>query len=197
MRLVPCSQILEDLHESWVEPTFWLRFNSWTAATTVYTASKRRAEESCRGGWREVSVLYIHACIHTHIHLLKAHSCGCNTVVSGQWGVNPSLEWKWDYSIRSLERLWSADSAEPLSLSLPLFPCIFSWGDSELPCLIPNEAGTPWLFQLQPAPLSTGQKTVGEAAFSLISSHLLSSYSLLAAITTCCHVHLIEILQFT
>lgn len=128
MRLVPCSQILEDLHESWVAPTFWLRFNSWTAATTVYTASKRRAEESCRGGGSGLSVIYshTHTQIHTHTRALKAHGWGCNTVVSGQWGVNPSLEWKGDYSIRSLERLWSADSAETISLLL----CVFFPGET-------------------------------------------------------------------
>lgn len=48
MRLVPCAQILEDLQESCMAPTLWLRFSSWTAATTAYTASKSRAEESCR-----------------------------------------------------------------------------------------------------------------------------------------------------
>lgn len=111
MRLVPCSQILEDLQESWVAPTFWLRFNSWTAATTAYTASKSRAEESCRGRGRAREEGEHIMNSHTHTHTRT--NCKCNvSVVSGQWGVNPSLEWQWDYSIRSLERLWSADSVE-------------------------------------------------------------------------------------
>lgn len=136
MRLVPCSQILEDLQESWVAPTFWLRFNSWTAATTAYTASKSRAEESCRGergrGRRWIhyafaplpSHTHTHTDTHTHTHTQlqqnsKPTNCESNVlVVSGQWGVNPSPEWQRDYSIRSLERLWSADSVETISLSL-------------------------------------------------------------------------------
>ena len=132
MRLVPCSQILEDLQESWVAPTFWLRFSSWTAATTAYTASKSRAEESCRGergrGRRWIHYAFAPppslslSLTHTHTKLqqnLKPTNCECNMlVVSGQWGVNPSPEWQRDYSIRSLERLWSADSVETISLSL-------------------------------------------------------------------------------
>ena len=63
-----------------------------------------------------------HTHTHTHTKLqqnLKPTNCECNMlVVSGQWGVNPSPEWQRDYSIRSLERLWSADSVETISLSL-------------------------------------------------------------------------------
>lgn len=62
MRLVPCAQILEDLQESCMAPTLWLRFSSWTAATTAYTASKSRAEESCGGNGgrrRKVTTLCI------------------------------------------------------------------------------------------------------------------------------------------
>lgn len=107
MRLVPCSQILEDLQESWVAPTFWLRFNSWTAATTAYTASKSSADESCVSRGREGEYF---------VSIEDTQSCNnweCNmSAVSGQWGFNPSLEWQPDYSIRSLGRVWSADDVE-------------------------------------------------------------------------------------
>lgn len=130
---MPCSHILDDLQESWVAPTFWLWFSSWTAATTAYTASKSRAEESCRRrGSREVNTwsIFRHTRRHPHTHTsgcknTKYTERKCNvSAVSGQWGVNTSLEWHWDYSIRSLVRLRSADSVETnwLSLSLRLCP---------------------------------------------------------------------------
>lgn len=180
MRLVPCSQILEDLHESWAAPTFWLRFNSWTAATTVYTASKRRAEESCRGGGRG---LMYYTVTHTHT---DAHGWGCNTVVSGQWGVNPSLEWKWDYSIRSLERLWSADSAETVSLSLLL--CVFFLGRLCISLYSPQWNWRTLTVSITAWASQHGPETSGRGIFF---SRLILSYSLLFAITTWCHVHLI------
>lgn len=65
MRLVPCAQILEDLQESCMAPTLWLRFSSWTAATTAYTASKSRAEESC-GGKRRKKGKVTTLCIDAH-----------------------------------------------------------------------------------------------------------------------------------
>lgn len=68
MRLVPCAQILEDLQESCMAPTLWLRFSSWTAAATAYTASKSRAEESCRGKERREKRKVTTLCIDARAH---------------------------------------------------------------------------------------------------------------------------------
>lgn len=183
MRLVPCSQILEDLQESWLAPTFWLRFNSWTAATTAYTASKRRAEESCRGrGERRRWIYYVHTHIYTKLRNTKHTNCKCNiSVVGGQWGVNPSLEWQWDYSIRSLERLWSADSVEN-HLSQSLRETLSFLLLSPMKLAHPDHSN----YRLS---LSAGARNSGRGSFS---SHLPCTNSLILTTTASCYVHLIK-----
>jgi len=57
-----------------VAPTFWLRFSSWTAATTAYTASKSRADESWRGRVEEEGeyIMPTHNKIHRKLQKLIA-----------------------------------------------------------------------------------------------------------------------------
>lgn len=190
MRLVPCSQILEDLQESWVAPTFWLRFNSWTAATTAYTASKSRAEESCRGrgrGRRWIYYAFTPSRTHTPSKNPKTTNCKRNmSVVSGQWGVNPSLEWQWDYSIRSLERLWSADSVETITLSS------LSLRLSERLC--PSYSYPQWSWHTLTIPITACLSQWGPENSRRVS---LSSYpsctnNHIVSTTAFCYVHLIK-----